>query len=124
MPPPTSTASRNSPSATPSWPRRSSASKRRGVAGRTMAVSEATSDRALVVGTGGVAAPPVAHRGVRATLREELAEHWFAYALVLPSFLVLAVMIGYPVVNTFISAFSRVDPVGNIISVGTFAHFR
>ncbi|HKG25903.1 MAG TPA: sugar ABC transporter permease [Thermomicrobiales bacterium] len=89
-----------------------------------MAVSEATSDRALVVGTGGVAAPPVARRGVRATLREELAEHWFAYALVLPSFLVLAVMIGYPVVNTFISAFSRVDPVGNIISVGTFANFR
>ena len=32
-------------------------------------------------------------------------------------------MIGYPVVNTFISA-SHVDPVGNIISFGTFGNFR
>lgn len=68
--------------------------------------------------------PPVARRGVRVTVREELAEHWFAYALVLPSFLILVVLIGYPVVNTFLSAFSHVDPVGNVISVGTFANFR
>jgi multiple sugar transport system permease protein len=89
-----------------------------------MALSEATSDRALVVAAGGVTAPPVIRRGVRASVRQEFAEHWFAYALVLPSFLVLVVMVGYPVVNTFISAFSRVDPVGNIISFGTFANFR
>lgn len=89
-----------------------------------MAVSEATSERSLVVGAGAVTAPPVVRRGLRGAVQQELAEHWFAYALVLPSFLVLVVLIGYPVINTFVSAFSHVDPVGNIISVGTFGNFR
>src|SRR6266545_4376063 len=69
-------------------------------------------------------APLAARAGVWAALREELAEHSFAYALVLPSFLLLVVLIGYPVVNTFVSAFSHVNPVGNIIDVGTLANFR
>jgi multiple sugar transport system permease protein len=43
---------------------------------------------------------------------------------VLPSFLVLVALIGYPVVNTFVSALSRVSPVGNIVSFGTLANFR
>ena len=67
---------------------------------------------------------PTAGGGVRAAVREELAEHWLAYALVLPSFLLLVALIGYPVVNTFVSAFSRVSPVGNIVSFGTLANFR
>jgi multiple sugar transport system permease protein len=33
-------------------------------------------------------------------------------------------LIGYPVVNTFVSAFSRVSPVGNIVSFGTLANYR
>ena len=61
---------------------------------------------------------------MRAAVREEFAEHRLAYALVLPSFLLLVALIGYPVVNTFVSAFSRVSPVGNIVSFGTLANFR
>src|SRR5262249_27408798 len=72
----------------------------------------------------GISPPAAVRLGFRAGLREELAEHWLAYLLVLPSFLLLVVLIGYPVVNTFISAFSHVDPVGNIIDVGTFSNFR
>jgi multiple sugar transport system permease protein len=70
------------------------------------------------------AAEPAARPGFGAALREELAEHWLAYALVLPSFLLLVALIGYPVVNTFVSAFSHVNPVGNILDVGTLANFR
>jgi multiple sugar transport system permease protein len=57
-------------------------------------------------------------------MRAELSENRLAYALVLPSFLLLVALIGYPVVNTFISAFSRVSPVGNIVSFGTLANYR
>src|SRR3954462_9745500 len=67
---------------------------------------------------------PAAKRGVRAAVRAELSENRLAYALVLPSFLLLVALIGYPVVNTFISAFSRVSPVGNIVSFGTLANYR
>jgi multiple sugar transport system permease protein len=67
---------------------------------------------------------PAARRGVLAAVRAELAENRLAYALVLPSFLLLVALIGYPVVNTFISAFSRVSPVGNIVSFGTLANYR
>jgi multiple sugar transport system permease protein len=67
---------------------------------------------------------PTARGGVLAAVRAEFAEHRLAYALVLPSFLVLVALIGYPVVNTFISAFSRVSPVGNIVSFGTLANYR
>jgi multiple sugar transport system permease protein len=68
--------------------------------------------------------PALARVGIWAAVREELAEYWLAYALVLPSFLILVALIGYPVVNTFISAFSHVNPVGNIIDVGTLDNFR
>jgi multiple sugar transport system permease protein len=67
---------------------------------------------------------PTARGGVLAAVRAEFAEHRLAYALVLPSFLVLVALIGYPVVNTFVSAFSRVSPVGNIVSFGTLANYR
>jgi multiple sugar transport system permease protein len=67
---------------------------------------------------------PAARGGVLAAVRAEFAEHRLAYALVLPSFLVLVALIGYPVVNTFVSAFSRVSPVGNIVSFGTLANYR
>jgi multiple sugar transport system permease protein len=67
---------------------------------------------------------PSARGGVLAAVRAEFAEHRLAYALVLPSFLVLVALIGYPVVNTFVSAFSRVSPVGNIVSFGTLANYR
>jgi multiple sugar transport system permease protein len=67
---------------------------------------------------------PSAKRGVRAAVRGEFSENRLAYALVLPSFLLLVALIGYPVVNTFISAFSRVNPVGNIVSFGTLANYR
>jgi multiple sugar transport system permease protein len=67
---------------------------------------------------------PTAGGGVLAAVRAEFAEHRLAYALVLPSFLVLVALIGYPVVNTFVSAFSRVSPVGNIVSFGTLANYR
>jgi multiple sugar transport system permease protein len=67
---------------------------------------------------------PTTGGGVLAAVRDEFAEHRLAYALVLPSFLLLVALIGYPVVNTFVSAFSRVSPVGNIVSFGTFANFR
>jgi multiple sugar transport system permease protein len=67
---------------------------------------------------------PVAKRGVRTAVRAEFSENRLAYALVLPSFLLLVALIGYPVVNTFISAFSRVSPVGNIVSFGTLANYR
>jgi multiple sugar transport system permease protein len=69
-------------------------------------------------------APPVARVGFRAAVREEFAEHWFAYLMILPSFIILVVLIGYPVVNTFITAFSHVNPVGNIIEFGTLDNFR
>jgi multiple sugar transport system permease protein len=68
--------------------------------------------------------PPQVRPGLVAALREELAEHWLAYALVLPSFLLLVALIGFPVVNTVVSAFSHVNPVGNIIDVGTLANFQ
>jgi multiple sugar transport system permease protein len=58
------------------------------------------------------------------SLVEEARERWFAYALILPSFLLLVVLIGYPVINTVVSAFSHVNPIGQIISVGTLANFR
>jgi multiple sugar transport system permease protein len=87
-----------------------------------MAVGEAPSRLA------GEAEPPVAampaRLGWRAALREEALDHWFAYVLVLPSFLLLVALIGYPVVNTFISAFSHVNPVGQILSVGTLENFQ
>ena len=67
---------------------------------------------------------PTATGGVLAAVRAEFAEHRLAYALVLPSFLLLVALIGYPVVNTFVSALSRVSPVGNIVSFGTLANFR
>ena len=67
---------------------------------------------------------PTARGGVLAAVRAEFAEHRLAYALVLPSFLLLVALIGYPVVNTFVSAFSRVSPVGNIVSFGTLANYR
>jgi multiple sugar transport system permease protein len=67
---------------------------------------------------------PTARGGVLAAVRAEFAEHRLAYALVLPSFLLLVALIGYPVVNTFVSALSRVSPVGNIVSFGTLANFR
>jgi multiple sugar transport system permease protein len=67
---------------------------------------------------------PTARGGVFAAVRAEFAEHRLAYALVLPSFLLLVALIGYPVVNTFVSAFSRVSPVGNIVSFGTLANYR
>ncbi len=67
---------------------------------------------------------PAARRGVLAAVRAELSENRLAYALVLPSFLLLVALIGYPVVNTFISAFSHVNPVGNIVSFGTLANYR
>ena len=67
---------------------------------------------------------PAARGGVLAAVRAEFAEHRLAYALVLPSFLLLVALIGYPVVNTFVSAFSRVSPVGNIVSFGTLANYR
>jgi len=67
---------------------------------------------------------PAARGGVLAAVRAEFSEHRLAYALVLPSFLLLVALIGYPVVNTFISAFSRVSPVGNIVSFGTLANYR
>ena len=67
---------------------------------------------------------PAAGGGVRAAIREEFAEHGLAYALVLPSFILLVALIGYPVINTFVSALSRVSPVGNIVSFGTLANFR
>jgi multiple sugar transport system permease protein len=89
-----------------------------------MAISEARSETALALETSPLASAPAVRRGFWAALREELAEHWFAYALVLPSFLLLVFLIGYPVVNTFVSAFSHVDPVGNIVSFGTLANFR
>lgn len=73
---------------------------------------------------GRLAQPALPRPGMRARLREDLADHWFAYVLVLPSFLLLAALIGYPVVNTFISAFSHVNPVGQVLSVGTLANFR
>jgi multiple sugar transport system permease protein len=87
-----------------------------------MVVGEATSSLA------GEAEPPVAampgRLGWRAALREEALDYWFAYVLVLPSFLLLVALIGYPVVNTFISAFSHVTPVGQILSVGTLENFE
>jgi multiple sugar transport system permease protein len=67
---------------------------------------------------------PSARGGVLAAVRAEFAEHRLAYALVLPSFLLLVALIGYPVVNTFVPAFSRVSPVGNIVSFGTLANYR
>src|SRR3954452_14173123 len=71
-----------------------------------------------------LAALPQARRGVLTAVRAELSENRLAYALVLPSFLLLVALIGYPVVNTFISALSRVNPVGNIVSFGTLANYR
>jgi multiple sugar transport system permease protein len=67
---------------------------------------------------------PTAGGGIRAAIREEFAQHRLAYALVLPSFLLLVALIGYPVVNTFVSALSHVSPVGNIVSFGTLANYR
>jgi multiple sugar transport system permease protein len=63
-------------------------------------------------------------RGWVATWREELAEYWLAYLLVLPSFLLLVALIAYPVANTFISSLSHVDAIGRVTSFGTFDNFR
>jgi multiple sugar transport system permease protein len=59
-----------------------------------------------------------------ARLKEEAAEYWFAYLLILPSFLLLAALIAYPVANTFVSAFSHVDPIGRVLAFGTLDNFR
>jgi multiple sugar transport system permease protein len=56
-------------------------------------------------------------------VREEVAEHWLAYLLVLPSVLLIVALIGFPVINTFVSAFSDVDRLGRVRSVGTLANF-
>jgi len=54
----------------------------------------------------------------------ELEEHGFAYLLILPSVILIAALIGYPVLNTFRSAFSEVDPLGHVLSFGTWRNFQ
>jgi len=86
-------------------------------------VSTGTSNRPL---SEEIAAGPAQRRrrGGLQRWREEVADYWFAYLLVLPSFLLITALIAYPVFNTFVSAFSHVDPIGRVVSFGTLDNFR
>lgn len=46
-----------------------------------------------------------------------------AYLLLLPSLAVFAAFVVYPVVNTFIAAFSEIDTLGRVIRFGTLGNF-
>lgn len=67
---------------------------------------------------------PDSDRGFFASVKDEWDEHRFAYLLILPSFLLIILLIAWPVVNTFVSAFSELDGVGRRISFGTTDNFR
>jgi multiple sugar transport system permease protein len=65
----------------------------------------------------------VVSRGWFAGLREEWSEHRLAYMLLAPSTLMFLVFLVYPIVNMFVSAFSRVDTLGRILEVGALDNF-
>ncbi len=65
----------------------------------------------------------VVSRGLFAGLREEWSEYSLAYLLLVPSTLVFVVFLLFPILNMFVSAFSQVDTLGRIVSVGTLDNF-
>src|SRR6185369_3811510 len=46
-----------------------------------------------------------------------------AYLLLLPSLAVFAAFVLFPVISTFIDAFSDIDSLGRVVSVGTLSNF-
>ena len=56
--------------------------------------------------------------------RFQIPDVTVAYLLLLPSIAVFTVLIIYPVVNTFVAAFSNIDTLGRIAQFGTLANFQ
>ena len=56
--------------------------------------------------------------------RLPIADAMVAYLLLLPSLAVFAVFVVYPVVNTFVAAFSDIDTLGRMVQFGTLTNFQ
>lgn len=59
----------------------------------------------------------------RPALLAGLRKHTTAYIMLLPAVLVLGGLIGYPVVVTIVTSFSKIDKTGHIETFGTLANF-
>ena len=60
----------------------------------------------------------------KAGSRVQITDATVAYLLLLPSIAVFAVLIVYPVVNTFVAAFSDIDSLGRVVRFGTLGNFQ
>jgi multiple sugar transport system permease protein len=56
--------------------------------------------------------------------RLQIPDGTTAYLLLLPSLAVFAVFVVYPVVNTFVAAFSDIDSLGRVVRFGTLTNFQ